>query len=160
MHRLGVHFVIGECIPGPNDPLSTIELMAGLAAHKDARVRLALIPLLLQHPEFAIDAPKALELLDDSQKMIFKLYYTAAYLLQLAYKDKLIDFIATYQGIQDYFSEELDISEGGTAQDRLRQLAKRHQEFAKMAVNWYGTYQNTAERVLVRMQKERDWSKV
>ena len=157
---MGVHFVVGDGIPGAYDSISPIELMAGLAAHKDARIRLALIPVLLQHPEFAIGAPEALELLNDSQKMTFKLYYTAAYLLQLAYEDKLLDLVETYQGIQDYFSEELNIPEEGTAQDRLRQLAECHQNSTKMSVNWYGTYYHAAERVLTRMQKEREWAKV
>jgi len=85
--------------------------------------------------------------------MNFKLYYTAAYLLQLAYSDELEGLVASYQDIQNYFSEELDVSGEGTVQDRLRQLAKRHKEITKMPVNWYGTYDHAAKRILARKWK-------
>lgn len=160
MNRLGVHFVVGERIPTTIESLSVIELMAGLAAHKDARIRLALIPVLLQHPEYAAVAPESLALLDDSQKVIFKLYYTAAYLLQIAYDVELHVFTENYQEIQDYYSRDFKVSEEGPVQDRLRKLAKRHKEITKMSINWYGTYHHAAKRVLKRLEKEREWAKV
>jgi hypothetical protein len=104
--------------------------------------------------------PDALELLDDSKKLTFKLYYTAAHLLQLAYYQQLQDFLGTYQVLPDYFSEELNIPKEGTSQDRLRQLAKSHRDITNMPVNWFGTYHHAAKRVLTRMQKERKWAKV
>jgi len=60
MNRIGVNFVIGDSIPGVTISLSPPELMAGLVAHQDARICVALIPLLLQHPEYALEAQKAL----------------------------------------------------------------------------------------------------
>ena len=160
MNRIGVKFVIGEISPKFLNSISPIELLAGLAAHNDARIRLALIPVLLQHPEYAIDAPDALELLDDSKKLTFKLYYTAAHLLQFAYSSQLQDLVGTYQVIPDYFSEGLNIPKEGTSQDRLRQLANSHREITNMSVNWLGTYHHAARRLLTRMQKEREWTKV
>ena len=154
MNRIGVNFVVGETIPGVTNPLSPIELMAGLAAHKDARIRLALIPVLLKHPEYATEATEVLEMLDDSRKITFKLYYTAAYLLQLAYDDELLGLVETYQDIQDYYSEEFNVSEEGTAQDRLRQLAMMHKKITKLSVNWCGTYHHAAKRILTRMKRE------
>jgi hypothetical protein len=160
MNRLGVNFVVGDRILTTFKSLSAIELMAGLAAHKDARIRLALIPVLLQLPEFAEEAPESLVLLEDDQKIIFKLYYTAAYLLQLSYKYELQVLIDNYQDIQDFFSKDLNVSRAGTVQDRLWILAKRHKEITKMSINWYGTYHHAAKRVLKRLQKEREWAKV
>ena len=160
LNRRGVKFVVGASDPKINNFISTIELLAGLAAHNDARIRLALIPVLLQHPEYGKDVPHALELLNDSRKLTFKLYYTAAHLLQLTYHHQLQDFLGTYQVLPDYFSEELNIPKEGTSQDRLRQLAKSHREITNMSVNWFGTYQHAAKRVLTRMQKEREWAKV
>jgi len=159
MNRIGVNFVVGDTIPRVATSLSPSELMAGLVAHKDARIRLALIPVLLQHPEYAPEAQNTLNLLDDSQKLNFKLYYTAAYLLQIVYSEELEGLLASFQKIQDNFSEELKVSGDGTALERLKQLAKRHKEITNLSVNWYGTYDHAAKRILARMRKEREWAK-
>ena len=160
LNRIGVKFVVGEVSPKILNSISPRKLMAGLTTHNDARIRLALIPVLLLHPEYAIDVLDALELLDDSKKVNFKLYYTAAHLLQLAYCNQLKDLIGTCQVIPDYFSEDLNIPKEGTSQDRLRHLAERHREITNMSVNWLGTYHHAAKRLLTRMQKEREWAKV
>ena len=160
MDRLGVHFIIGDNLPDTVDCLSPAELMAGLVVHNDARIRLSLIPLLLQHPEYSEFVQEALDMLDDAQKMIFKLYYTAASLLQLVYYDQIIGLVEGSQIICDHFFKELAIRDEGTAKERLRELAKRHQEITKLPVNWYGTYHHAAKRILTRMQREREWAKV
>lgn len=160
MDRLGVHFVVGDNLPETVNSLSPAELMAGLVVHNDARIRLSLIPVLLQYPEYSEFVQEALELLDDSQKVIFKLYYTAASLLQLVYCDQIEGLVEDSQVIYDHFSEELGITKEGTAKERLRELAKRHQEITKLPVNWYGTYHHAAKRILTRMQREREWAKV
>ena len=160
MNRLGVHFVVGDSLPGNMDSISPVELMAGLVVHNDARIRLSLIPLLLQHPEYSEFAQEALDMLDDSQKMIFKLYYTAASLLQLIYNDQILGLVEGSQVIYDHFSKELAIRNEGTAKERLRELAKRHQEITTLPVNWYGTYHHAAKRILTRMQREREWARI
>lgn len=150
MNRIGVNIIVGDNTPRVSIPLSPPELMAGLVAHRDARIRLALIPVLLQHPEYAPEAPKAIKLLDASEKLNFKLYYTAAYLLQIAYSDELEGLLGSLQNIKDYFSEELGVPSEGTVQDRLRLLAKRHKEITKMSVNRYGTYDHAVKWILAR----------
>jgi hypothetical protein len=141
------------------EPLTPAKLLAGLAAQPDARLRLALIAILLQHPEFANDAHKALEMLDDTQRLIFMLYYTATHYLQLLYADQLSAVLGQFDKLPDIYSRELKLTEAGTAIDRLKRLAKRHKEIMGLPLNWYGTYNYAAQRVITRLKVERVWAR-
>ena len=158
MNRIGVHFLVDEGYSESPDSLSPAELMAGLAIQSDARLRLALIAVLLQRSDFAKDAHQALALMDKPQKLIFKLYYTAAYYLQKAYANQLQDVSNPYGGLPDYYSEELKIEKNNSATDQLKQLAERHKEITGLPLNWYGTYNYAAQRVITRLKKERAWA--
>ncbi|MCL4506203.1 MAG: hypothetical protein M1434_10065 [Chloroflexi bacterium] len=78
LDALGVHFLSGGDSSPRARSLAPAELLAQLAAQPDARLRLAIIPLLLCRPEFASAAPTALEQLTEQRRQTFKLYYTAA----------------------------------------------------------------------------------
>jgi hypothetical protein len=158
MNRIGVHFLIDEGSSESTDSLSPAELMAGLAVQSDARLRLALIAVLLQRPDFAKEAHRALASMDKPQKLIFKLYYTAAYYLQKVYADQLQDVLSPYDRLQDYFSAELKIEKNKSATVQLKQLAERHKEITGLPLNWYGTYNSAAQRVITRLKKERAWA--
>lgn len=160
MHRLGVHYLVGDSQPGSGQPLSPAELLAGLTVQSDARMRSALIAVLLQFPEFARQAQTVVEMLDQPFHRIFQLYYTAAHYLQSVYKDGLTRVLGRRQKIPDYFSEELHIMQGDRpSSDPLRQLANRHQEITGLAINWYGTYHHVAQRVIARLEKEQEWAR-
>ena len=64
LNRLGVHFLVGDGHSGLADILEPAALLSGLASQSDSRIRLALIAVLLQHPDFANDTHKTLDLLD------------------------------------------------------------------------------------------------
>lgn len=157
MNRIGVHFLVGDDNPGLAAPITPAQLLGGLAAQSDARLRLALIAVLLQHPEYSKYAPDALELLDDTQRLTLKLYYTAAHYLQLVYKNQLEDVLGQFLWLPDKYSEELNIIEDGAAKVQLNRLAKRHQEITSLSLNWYGTYIYAAKRVITRLIVEEEW---
>jgi hypothetical protein len=158
MNRIGVHFLVDESYSESTNPLSPAELMAGLVVQSDARLRLALVAVLLQHSDYAKDAHQALALMDKPHKLIFKLYYTAAYYLQNVYANQLQDVLNPYDGLPDYYSEELKIEKNNSATDQLKQLAERHKEITGLPLNWYGTYNSAAQRVITRLKKERAWA--
>lgn len=157
MNRIGVHFLVGDDNPGLAAPITPAQLLGGLAAQSDARLRLAMIAVLLQHPEYSKYAPDAVALLDDTQRITFKLYYTAAHYLQLVYKNQLQDVLGQFLWLPDIFSEEFNIMEDGAAKVQLKQLAKRHQEITGLSLNWYGTYNHAAMRVITRLKVEEAW---
>lgn len=160
MNRLGVHYLVGDSQPEIVEPLSPPELLAGLAAQTDARMRLALIPVLLQHPELSNRAKEALDLLKEKNRITFQLYYTAAHYLQLIYDDQLQGLLGLFEKLPDLYSDELKITKRGSTIEQLKCLARRHQEISGLPINWYGTYTHAARRTIDRMEKEREWALV
>jgi hypothetical protein len=153
----GVHFVTGGDA-GSNAPtLSPAELLAYLARQSEARLRLALIPLLLCHPEFASAVTEALSRLNEPAQAILKLYYTAAVLLQYIYRARLRDLLGPSASLPDLFSTELLLPPTARPTIRLKHLGERHRALSGLAANWVGTYTHAAERLLTRLEKEVQW---
>jgi hypothetical protein len=98
--------------------------------------------------------------LDEPQQLTFKLYYTAAYYLQIAYANQLNDVLGLYMKLTDYYSEELNIEKDIPVEDELRQLAELHKEITGLPLNWHGTYNSAAQRVITRLKKEQAWAMV
>ena len=126
----------------------------------DARMRLALIAVLLQRPEFALEADDVLAMLTNDYQPIFKLYYTAACYLQSKYHEQLENLLGHVQTIPDLFSEQLNLATGDSVEKNLQRLALRHKEITDLDVNWYGTYHHAAKRVMTRLRREREWAQV
>lgn len=82
INRIGVHFLVDVSYSESTDTLIPAKLLAGLTAQSNARMRSALIAVLLKRSDFAKDVHKALELMDEPLKLTFELYYTAAHYLQ------------------------------------------------------------------------------
>ena len=88
LNSYGVQFLVGENEEEISSPLHPRELLAGLSLQDDARMRLALIAVLLQKPEFSLEASDVLDMLPNAHQPIFKLYFTAACYLQSKYYEK------------------------------------------------------------------------
>ena len=157
INRIGIHFLVDQSYSESTITLTPAEILAGLAAQSDARMRLALIVVLLQRSDFAESAYQSLALMDEPDKLTFKLYYTAAHYLQVIYTNQLGDVLGSYETLPDYFSEELKIEKHNSATDQLLQLAESHKEITGIPLNWYGTYNYAAERVISRLNKEKAW---
>lgn len=155
----GVQFLVGENGEDVSAPLHPRELLAGLSVQADARMRLALIAVLLQRPEFALEAGDVLVVLPNDYQPIFMLYFTAACFLQAKYHEQLEDLLGHFQKIPDLFSEQLNLDPGDSIEENLQELALRHTEITDLDVNWNGTYQHAAKRVITRLRSERKWSK-
>ena len=55
--------------------------------------------------------------------------------------------------LPDYYSEELKIEKNKSATDPLKLLAERHKEITGLPLNWYGTYNSVAQRVITRLKR-------
>lgn len=132
-------------------------LMASLAASDEARLRLALIPLLLRHPEFALHAGSALQLMTPQVQTGFKCYYTAALLLQQKHRDRLETVFSRVHSLPDLFSAELQMSDWPDPDTGLRALADRQKALTGRSINWLGTYEHGAMRLLRTLEGRKRW---
>jgi hypothetical protein len=137
LHALDVNFLLGG--QGGDAPLckQPVRLLAALAASDEARLRLSLIPLFLEHPEYAVYVRAVAAQLAPSHRLTLQCYYCAALWLGQKYQRA--------NSLPDYFSAELALQPTGDSEENLRALAKRHAELSGAPVNWLGTYQHAAQ---------------
>ncbi len=132
-------------------------LMASLAASDEARLRLALIPLLLRRPDLARDAAAALRLMGSAAQICFKCYYTAAVLLQHKYRERLEALLGSVIPLPDQSSAELGVSGRSDPDEALQLLADRQRELTGRSINWRGTYEHGANRMLQALERREQW---
>lgn len=159
LNRLGVHFVTGGKPEKSIPSLPSAELLAGLVTQSEARLRLALIPLLLVRSELAAAIPDALVRLSEREQLTLKLFYTAAVILKQCHAEQLRALLGQYDPLPDYFALELGIPAVGDCLDRLKRLGERHQALSGLAINWVGTYHHAANRLLRQLSLEVQWSR-
>lgn len=134
--------------------ISDEALLMGLVCHEAARIQMALIPLLLRHPELSDTVPNVVTTLPESEQTILKLYYMAAVLLQRATKAELERLLGDTPQLQDLYSGELGVA-GETTEERLISLAGCHARFSGLDLNWIGTYWHSANRFLKSLRRRR-----
>ncbi len=149
-----VPFLMGEQT-SPAPLLDPATLIQSLAQSEEARVRMALIPLFLRHPEFSSEAEKADKGLLPSDQLYLRFYYTAAVLLQQKYWERLVKIFGEQAQLPDLFSEKLGFSLGADPDETLVRLGKHHQVLSERKINWVETYEHGAERLVKHMEKFR-----
>lgn len=97
LDHLGVEFIAGNNVDIIYD-ISPSNLLAGLANSDDARMRMALIPLFLLHPEFSEHVKKAMKNVNRENMHYLECYYLAAYLIQKNTISKLKFYLAKKSG--------------------------------------------------------------
>jgi len=144
LYALGVKFILG----GTNDkePLHShpVRMIVALAESDEARLRLSLIPLFLEHPEFSIHAKEAAGEVNSTARLTLQCYYSAAVWLQQKHPAKLESLMGQKATLPDYFSSELGLQRTDDPETNLHLLAKRHRELSGNQVNWLGTYKHAA----------------
>lgn len=132
-------------------------LLADLVRQPSARVRAALIAVLLAHPEYAEAVPAALERLHLAEQWTLRLFYTAAVLLQQEYAERLRSFVVG-QRLPDWFAADLNLP-AASPRERLAALGRQHRQRTQAHVNWVGTYENVARRLLRSWELEAQWNR-
>lgn len=138
LHALGVNFIMGGNSNDRSLHKHPADLIAALAQSDEARLRLSLIPLFLEHPEYASRVREVAKKLDSSAQLTLQCYYSAAVWLAKKYQLNL--------SLPDHFSKDLNLIPVDDPDEDLRALAKRHAELSGSYVNWLATYQH-AEQV-------------
>jgi hypothetical protein len=137
LRALNVNFILGGQSEGESLCKQPARLIAALAESEESRLRLSLIPLFLEHPEFAARARTVAKNLSPSARLTLQCYYSAA-----------VWFVKKYQPdkhLPDYFSKELNLHPAENLEENLQELAKRHGELSSTRVNWLGTYQHAVQ---------------
>ena len=140
LRALDVNFILGG---KSNDSFLHRQpgrLIAALAQSEESRLRLSLIPLFLEHPEFASRVRMVAKRLNPAARLTLQCYYSAAVWLARKYQP------AAHKPLPDYFSKELNLHPTADPEENLYRLAKRHKELSGRRVNWLGTYRH-AEQV-------------
>jgi hypothetical protein len=138
LHALRVNFLmVGN---GSDNSLyrQPARLIMELAQSEEARLRLSLIPLFLEHPEYSSHVRTVAQKLDHPARLTLQCYYTAAVWLAKQYQIKGAD-------LPDRFSRELHPTPVADPEENLRTLAKRHKEISGSSTNWFGTYKHAAQ---------------
>ncbi len=133
---LDVNFIIGGKSTHETLHKQPARLIAALAESDESRLRLSLIPLFLEHHEFALSVQTVAKRLDPTARLTLQCYYTAGVWLGKEYKQ--------HESLPDYFSQELGLHPVDDPDENLRALAKRHKELSGTWVNWLGTYLHAA----------------
>jgi hypothetical protein len=137
LHVLNVRFIFGGSSNDASLHKQPTRLIAALAESDEARLRLALIALFLQHPELAPHAREAADQLQPPARLTLQCYYTAAvFLAQIHHLSSTLP---------DYFSQDLELKITQDPQLNLRALANQQRKLSGESVNWLGTYQHAAQ---------------
>lgn len=137
LQALGLNFIMAGNGEDQSLHKHPADLIAALAQSNEARLRLSLIPLFLERPEFASRVRAIAKKLDPPAQLTLQCYYSAAIWLAKKYRLKI--------SLPDHFSKDLNLMPTGDPEENLRMLAKRHKELSGSRTNWLGTYQHAAQ---------------
>jgi len=126
LNHLGIPFLQGGTGHLSTAPLEPALLVMLLASSDEARLRLALIPLLLRHTELAHDVRGVVTQLLAPAQVVLKCYYTAAQLLQQKYDTRLQALFGYFTPLPDLFIADLGLPAFSSPDQGLRMLAERH----------------------------------
>jgi len=160
LELLGVRYLSRQTTYQAHARRDPATLLADLIRQPSARVRGAMIAVLLAHPVFAEVIPSALERLEVAEQLTLKLFYMAAVLIQQKHAERFRRFVASnWRWLPDLFSGELGLPFTGPPDDRLAALGHAHARLTNTVLNWRGTYESVAEHLLRRWELERRWSR-
>jgi len=157
LHHLGVTYLSNRPIDSVDNRRSPERLLADIICQPSSRVRTAIIALFLLHPKYAAFIPASLGLLNETQRQLLKLFYTAAVHLQRLYQRDLRPIMRSdWDWLPDLFAEELGIASIDLPQDAVQHLGIRHQQITHSLTNWAGTYKNVVHHLI--RYKQRDYN--
>jgi len=157
LNTLGVCFLSGGS--GVSRSFPPAALLAALASSTESRLRMALIPLLLAHPEFAEMIGEVEESLPARGAVVLRCYYTAAYWLRAKYHKRLEAVCGLQPALPDLFSEQTGLADQTAPDGALGVLALYQQKLTGLSLNWLGTYEHAAQSWLRFTEHEKQWQK-
>lgn len=159
LDQLGVHFIAGQPDTQPETAESPLDLLRGLTSSNEARLRLALIPLFLKRPEYALHVKNALPTLSPTAQHFLRCYYTAAQLLQQKHYQTLTKLFGNLTIMPPLFDRTFNLDSTESPDMRLQQLAKQQARLIGKPLNWYGTYEHAYNRLVQHSRRRLKWQR-
>ncbi|HUW95212.1 MAG TPA: hypothetical protein VMW58_05455 [Anaerolineae bacterium] len=160
LELLGIRYLSRQSSYQANRVRSPEALLADLVRQPSARVRAAVIAVLLAHPEYADGVPAALGRLGPRERFTLQSFYAAAVLLQQKHAHRLQKLMGTrWRPLRQLpeHTPELNLADEGTPSERLSWLGREHQRWSGSMVNWAGSYEQVARQLMRRWEMERQW---
>ncbi len=159
LSQLGVTYLSNRPVKPIEVRPSPVQLLSDLVRQPSSRVRTAIIALFLLHPCYYEFVPNALELLNDRQRELLKLFYTASVFLQRLFQSDLAPFVRSdWVWLPNLFGDGLGIPSDLSPGSAISQLGFRHQELTLSFTNWSGTYKNVVHHLIRYKQREAQWN--
>lgn len=133
--------------------LDDADLMGRLASHADPRLREALIPLFLRHPDLAARATGLIQRLEPAAADTLRHFYTAAVYLQRLWLSTLRLHMGSFPMLTDHFGQpyyHLPAPDVKFGEAGLRSLARHYT--AKTGMDWLSVYQATMNLFLQQLR--------
>ena len=135
LHSLGVNFLMGGRDSDETLHKHPSRLISELAQSEEARLRLSMIPLFLEHPEYTSRVRSIAKKLHSPARLTLQCYYSSA--IWLASKNHFDNV-----SLPDLFSKDLKLIPVEDPEENLRTLAERHKELSGSYVNRLGIYKH------------------
>ncbi len=157
---LGIRYLSRQSSYQASQVRSPERLLADLVRQPHARVRTAVIALLLSHPEYAEAVPAALRQLGPRDRLTLQALYTAAVLLQREYVDRLRPVVGErWRWLPDLLSDELGLPAVGLPREKLELLDLEMRYRTGAMVNWTGTYEAVVETLIRDWERQAAWNR-
>lgn len=132
--------------------LDDTDLLIRLASHTDPRLREALIPLFLRHPDLAACVTELVKRLDPATADTLRHFYTAAVFLQRLWLSTLRLHLGSFPLLTNHFGQRfyhLPAPEVKFGEAGLRGLARLYADSTGM--DWLSVYQTTMNLFLQQL---------
>jgi hypothetical protein len=157
---LGICYLSRQTTYRPANVRSPQALLVDLIRQPSARVRAAVIAVLLSHPEYAEAVPGALEQLGPVERLTLRSFYVASVLLQQQHAHRLRHYMrAGWRWLPDLDRTSIgwELPTEGTPREKLAALGREHRRWTQEMVNWTGTYEQVASQLLRQWELESKW---
>jgi hypothetical protein len=126
--------------------------MGRLASHADPRLREALIPLFLRHPDLAACATELVRRLEPAAADTLRHFFTAAVFLQRLWLGTLQLHLGSFPLLPDHFGQryyQLPAPDVKSGEAGLRGLARLYAD--RTGMDWLSVYQTTMNLLLQQL---------
>lgn len=160
LNLLGIRYLSRQSTYQANQVRPPERLLADLVRQPHARVRAAVIAVLLSYPEYARAVPAALQHLAAPERLILQSSYLAAALLQREHAERLRPLLGNrWQWLPDLILKDLAFSTEGAPRERFRALDQELRRRTKTQVNWIGTYEQVVQKLVQDWERRDLWNR-
>jgi hypothetical protein len=157
LRELGLRFLApSDAEAGEVSGLPVRELIARLVVHTDARLRLALVPLLILHPDWATEVQAVVQQLTEPARSQLQAIYAAAVCLQRLWRTRLGFYLGDFEMLPDLYSSELGLPAATEQHGKigLHALAAWQASRSPYPFNWLASYNKMMDLLFEQLKME------